>query len=335
MRSELIHKIFSTPASQQDALILDVFLYQYENNPVYKRFCDSINRKPAQVRTKEEIPFLPIRFFKTHVIKSGNFQEEEWFESSGTTGTINSRHFVRSLDLYRESFTRCFNKFYGHASEWCIIGLLPSYLERQHSSLVVMVDELIRQSAHPESGFYLYDQEKLKETLLRLQATRQKVLLFGVTFALLDFAEAYSFPLPAVTIMETGGMKGRREEITRAALHERLATSFPGAAIHSEYGMTELLSQSYCGDNGRFFCPDWMQILLREEDDPLSLLPSPVNQPVFEGKAGVINIIDLANLDSCAFIATDDMGKRYANGGFEVLGRVDNSDIRGCSLLTV
>ena len=198
-----------------------------------------------------------------------------------------------------------------------------------------MVDELIRQSAHSESGFYLYDQEKLKETLLHLQASRQKVLLFGVTFALLDFAEAYTFPLPAVTIMETGGMKGRREEITRAALHERLAASFPGAAIHSEYGMTELLSQAYCGDNGRFFCPDWMQIVLREEDDPLSLLPSPVNETAYEGKAGVINIIDLANLDSCAFIATDDMGKRYSDGGFEVLGRVDNSDIRGCSLLTV
>lgn len=335
MRSELIHKIFSTPASERDALILDVFRYQYANNPVYKRFCDSINRPPARVSKQEEIPFLPIRFFKTQTIKTGNFLEEVWFESSGTTGTINSRHYVRSLDLYRESFSRCFNQFYGQASEWCILGLLPSYLERQHSSLVVMVEELIRQTGHPESGFYLYDQDNLKRTLLHLQASQQKVLLFGVTFALLDFAEAYAFPLPNVTIMETGGMKGRREEITRAALHERLAASFPGAAIHSEYGMTELLSQAYCGDSGRFFCPDWMQIVLREEDDPLSLLPSPTAQPSLEGKGGVINIIDLANLDSCAFIATDDMGKRYADGGFEVLGRIDNSDIRGCSLLTV
>ncbi|MBL7769806.1 MAG: acyl transferase [Flavipsychrobacter sp.] len=335
MRSELIHKIFSTPAIQREALILDVFHYQYENNLVYKRFCDTLQRRPGLVKTIEDIPFLPIRFFKTHVIKSGSFQEEEWFESSGTTSTTNSRHFIRSLDLYRESFLGCFNKFYGSPTDWCILGLLPSYLERQHSSLVVMVDELIRRSAHSESGFYLYDQERLKETLLRLQATNQKVLLFGVTYALLDFAEAYSFPLPNVTIMETGGMKGRREEITRAALHERLAASFPGVAIHSEYGMTELLSQAYCGDNGRFFCPDWMTVLLREEDDPLSLLPSPASNPAYEGKAGLINIIDLANLDSCAFLATDDMGKRYVDNGFEVLGRADNSDIRGCSLLTI
>jgi hypothetical protein len=335
MRSELIHKIFSTPAAGQEGLILDIFRYQYENNPVYKRFCDSISRPPSEVNSIASIPFLPIRFFKTHEIKSGSFQEQEWFESSGTTGTINSRHFVRSLDLYRESFTRCFTRFYGPASNWCILGLLPSYLERQHSSLVVMVDELIRQSAHPESGFYLYDQDRLSATLQKLRATQQPVLLFGVTFALLDFAESHAMPLPDVIIMETGGMKGRRAEITRAALHEKLAASFPGAQIHSEYGMTELLSQAYCKDNGRFFCPDWMQVLLREEDDPLSLLPSPVHHPEWEGKAGILNIIDLANLDSCSFIATDDMGKKYADGGFEVLGRVDNSDIRGCSLLTV
>lgn len=337
MRSELIHKIFSNQVKQQANLVLDIYKYQYQNNPVYKRFSDSIGRRPDRVKRPEDIPFLPIRFFKSMEIKTGQYEPEEWFESSGTTGQINSRHFIREMAVYRESFTRCFRQFYGRPENWCIIGLLPSYLERQHSSLVVMVNELIRLSGHPESGFYLYDHERLAETLRRLQKNGQKILLFGVTFALLDFAESHPMPLNNTVIMETGGMKGRRKEITRAALHGQLAASFPGASIHSEYGMTELLSQAYCGDDGKFYCPDWMQILLREEDDPLQILAAPDSFIKHKHLIinGVINVIDLANLDSCSFIATDDMGKVHSDGGFEVLGRVDNSDIRGCSLLTI
>lgn len=335
MRSKLIHKIFSTNGENQNELIFEVFRYQYENNTLYKGFCDSIHKSPNRVTRLEDLPFLPIRFFKTHHVKTGDYEPEEWFESSGTTGTVNSLHFIRSLDIYKKSFTRCFRLFYGEPSNWCILGLLPSYLERQHSSLVVMVDELMRLSGHPDNGFYLYDHNKLYDKLFRLQQEKQQVLLFGVTFALLDFAESFPMPLPETLIMETGGMKGRREELTRQALHTSLASSFEGVRIHSEYGMTELLSQAYCGDNGRFFCPPWMKILLREEDDPLTIIPEPFATPSSDGKAGVINIIDLANLDSCCFIATDDMGKKFRDGGFEVLGRLDNSDIRGCSLLTV
>ncbi|HEY8397794.1 MAG TPA: acyl transferase [Flavihumibacter sp.] len=334
MRSELIHKIFSTRREQMEALCLEIFRFQYDQNPVYQAFANSINRKPETVQNIRQIPFLPIRFFKTHEIKTGHYEPETWFESSGTTGMVNSKHLIRSLDLYRESFSRGFRKFYGDPADWCILGLLPSYLERQHSSLVVMVNELMQQSAHPDNGFYLYNHQELKEKLEGLERSKQKTLLFGVTFALLDFAEYCRLPLNNTVIMETGGMKGRRTEITRQALHDTLAASFPGAGIHSEYGMTELLSQAYCGDNGRFYCPQWMQILLREEDDPLSLLDS---QKISGDRpaSGAINIIDLANLDSCCFLATDDIGKQYADGGFEVLGRLDNSDIRGCSLLTV
>ncbi|KYP13316.1 acyl transferase [Flavihumibacter sp. CACIAM 22H1] len=337
MRSELIHKIFSTPASQQEPLILEIFQFQYQNNPVYKRFCDAIGRSPASVSRLNELPFLPIRFFKSTEVKTGQFEPELWFESSGTTGQVNSRHYIRNLALYRESFTRCFHQFYGAPEDWCILGLLPAYLERQHSSLVRMVKELIELSGHPAGGFYLYNHEQLQQTLVALQEKGQKTLLFGVSFALLDFAETYSIPLPTTTIIETGGMKGRRQEITRQALHEKLAASFPGCQIHSEYGMTELLSQAYCGDDGLFYCPPWMKILLREEDDPFHILPLPGAGK--NNKAltinGIINVIDLANLDSCCFIATDDMGKIYPDGGFEVVGRVDNSDIRGCSLLTI
>lgn len=335
MRSELIHKIFSTENDQWNELSLKIFAFQYLQNPVYKAFCDSIGRSPDMVSRIDQIPFLPVRFFKSHEIRTGQFSPEAWFESSGTTGQVNSRHFIRSLSLYRESFTRCFKLFYGDPKDWCILGLLPSYLEREHSSLVVMVDELIKLSGHPENGFFLYDHLKLKETLIRLQQTGQQTLLFGVTFALLDFADKYQLNLPATTIIETGGMKGRRTEITRLALHERLASRFPGASIHSEYGMTELLSQAYCGDSGRFYSPHWMKILVREEDDPFSIIPLPTIEEKGKSVTGAIDIIDLANLDSCCFIATDDIGKLYADGGFEVLGRIDNSDIRGCSLLTI
>jgi hypothetical protein len=339
MRSELIHKIFQGNGVMDDALVLEVYRYQYENNEVYRRFADCIGRYPYAVSAIPDIPFLPIRFFKTHDIRSGHYEPETWFESSGTTGMTTSRHLVRSLDVYRESFTRGFRHFYGDPADWCIIGLLPAYLERKHSSLVVMTDELIRLSGHPDSGFYLYEFAKLFEALSSLEERGQKVLLLGVTFALLDFAEQFPMKLKSTTIMETGGMKGRRKEMTRPELHDLLSEAFGGAPIHSEYGMTELLSQAYSQDNGVFFCPPWMKISLREEDDPLKIidLHSPDGwHPTGETrrvKSGVINVVDLANIDSCSFIATDDLGKIRGDGGFEVLGRIDNSDIRGCSLM--
>jgi hypothetical protein len=248
------------------------------------------------------------------------------FESSGTTGTVSSRHEVKDLDLYRKSFMTAFELFYGPVSQWCVIGLLPAYLERRHSSLVLMADELVHASGHPDSGFYLYEHEVLHELLLRLEQRGQKTLLIGVTFALLDFAEKYAMDLKNTVVMETGGMKGRRKEITRAALHEYLTARLGVKAIHAEYGMTELLSQAYSSGNGLFTCPPWMKVLVRKEDDPLDVTS--------EGE-GIINIIDLANVWSCSFIATEDVGRIGPDGRFEVSGRVDNSDIRGCSLLVV
>jgi hypothetical protein len=259
-------------------------------------------------------------------VRTTDFQPQAVFESSGTTGMVSSRHVVKDLDLYRRSFTAAFQRFYGPVSEWCIIGLLPAYLERSNSSLVLMVDELVKASGHPDSGFYLYEHEVLHQRLSNLERTRQKTLLIGVTFALLDFAEQYPMNLQHTVIMETGGMKGRRKEITRAELHEYLTQRLGIKTIHAEYGMTELLSQAYSSGNGLFSCPPWMKILVRKEDDPLDVTT--------EGE-GIINVIDLANIWSCAFIATEDVGRIYPNGSFEVSGRVDNSDIRGCSLLVV
>lgn len=338
MRSELIHKIFGSAESLTDELLLEVFRYQFHHNPLYRQYCQAIRRGPREVMSVQDLPFLPIRFFKTHAVKTGEYEPEAWFESSGTTGTTNSRHFLRSLDIYRQSFTKGFHQFYGDPADWCIIGLLPSYLEREHSSLVVMADELIRLSGHPYSGFYLYNYKVLQETLQKLDMAGQRVLLIGVTFALLDFAETFPMKLEHTTIMETGGMKGRRKEITRVELHEILSEAFGQPPIHSEYGMTEMLSQAYAGDNGLFYTPPWLKILLREEDDPLAILPPGGYYPPGTTRRvvnGAINLVDLANLDSCCFIATDDMGRLHEDGGFEVLGRIDNSDIRGCSLMTI
>ena len=284
----------------------------------------------------EKIPFLPISFFKTDEIKTGKFNAEVIFKSSGTTQTINSQHHVKDVSIYIQSFTTAFEKMYGILKGWCILGLLPSYLEKGDSSLVYMVDNFIKQSQHPQSGFYLDDLEKLKETLLSLERSNQKTLLIGVTYALLDFAEKFPVALKNTIIMETGGMKGRREELTRMEVHERLKKAFGNTEIHSEYGMTELLSQAYAKKEGKFQCPSWMKVLIRDDEDPLavhSLQSADDNKN--ETLAGAINVIDLANVYSCSFIATDDVGKLYADKSFEVLGRMDGSDLRGCSLLTV
>jgi len=325
------HTIFSLAEQGFEALSLEIFRHQYLANPVYKSYVDALAVNPANIRKIEQIPFLPIRFFKSHTVISGDFEPEAVFESSGTTTTVNSRHYVNDASLYKESFTRGFELFYGAAKEFCIIGLLPSYLERNSSSLVYMVNELIIQSNHPQSGFYLNEHEKLVAMLQQLESQRQPTLLIGVTFALLDLAEKFSMPLQYTTVMETGGMKGRRKEMIRAEVHDVLKRAFHVPGIHSEYGMTELLSQAYSKGSGVFKSPPWMKILVRDEEDPLYVRSSPANKHI----TGAINIIDLANIYSCSFIATDDAGRLYPDGSFEVLGRLDNSDLRGCSLLTL
>jgi len=305
-------------------IVWEIFHYQYLTNPVYQSYCNAVKRTPDSIHDLTQIPFLPIQFFKLMKVGSGEFQPEAIFKSSGTTGSVTSRHFVKDLAIYEESFLNCFEQFYGKTEEFCILGLLPSYLERGDSSLVYMVDKLIQRSGHSQSGFYLYDHEKLNNTMVQLEQEGQKTILFGVSYALLDFADQYSLSLKHTTIIETGGMKGRKKEMTKAELYEELKTAFSVDEIHSEYGMTELLSQAYA-INGRYQSPPWMKIWLREETDPFS----------FTEKTGAINIIDLANIHSCSFIATDDLGRMHSDGSFEVLGRMDNSDIRGCSQLVL
>lgn len=317
--NNLIPKDFTTEA-------LNLFRFQYEQNPLYRRYTSTLGIDPAFVARLEDIPFLPVSFFKTDSVRTTDFIPETVFTSSGTTGMVSSRHEVKDPDLYRKSFRAAFTRFYGNITDWCVIGLLPSYLERSNSSLVVMVDDLIKGSGHPKSGFYLYEHDNLYRLLQELEAKGQKTLLIGVTFALLDFAGKYTLALKNTVIMETGGMKGRRRELTRPELHAYLTERLGVKTIHAEYGMTELLSQAYSAGNGIFQCPPWMRMLVRTEDDPLEVRT--------EGE-GILNIIDLANQWSCAFLATEDVGRVYPDGRFEVAGRVDNSDIRGCSLLVV
>jgi hypothetical protein len=323
---EIVNNIFSVTTPTFDQLALTVFQHQYTNNKVYHQWVNDLGITPQCVTAINDIPFLPVSFFKQFEVTTGSFTPQVIFESSGTTQTINSRHLVKEVSLYKESFTKGFAQFYGDVHDWCIIGLLPSYLERSGSSLVMMVDELIRDSKHLQSGFYLYDFDALHRLLLQLEAQQQKTLLIGVTFALLDFAEQFPMQLQYTTVMETGGMKGRRREMIREEVHAILQHQLGVSHIHSEYGMTELLSQAYSKGDGLFNPVPWMKILVRDEDDPLNIRS--------EGR-GMINVIDLANLHSCSFIATDDVGTLYPNGSFEVLGRMDNSDIRGCSLMAV
>jgi len=326
MQEQWNHKVFGVKKGDFEEITLEVFRFQAQNSPVYKDYLQALKIYPTNITSLEQIPFLPVRFFKSHAVQTSSFEPAAIFESSGTTGSINSRHLVKDLSLYEESFTKGFQLTYGPVNEWCIIGLLPSYLERQNSSLVYMVDKLIQLSQHPQSGFYLNEYEQLSALLTELENRKQKTLLVGVTFALLDFAEKNPQPLQHIIIMETGGMKGRREEMIRPQVHELLKTAFQLPAIHSEYGMTELLSQAYSKGEGLFTCPPWMKLLVRDEEDPFVVKKS---------GAGTINIIDLANIYSCSFIATDDVGKIHSNGSFEVLGRIDGSDLRGCSLMVV
>ena len=324
-------KIFSVGSAGFEELALETFRFQYEHNLVYQQFCKALKTRVENIAGIQQIPFLPISFFKTHNVITTAFVPEVTFESSGTSQMVKSRHRVKTLEIYEKSFGTAFRMFYGDPSEWCIIALLPSYLERKNSSLVLMAEKLIQESNHEQSGFYLNEYKKLNTTLQSLEEQKQKTLLIGVTFALLDFAEQFPMALKYTTIMETGGMKGRREEITRHEVHGILTSKFNVNGIHSEYGMTELLSQAYSFSNGIFNCPPWMKVLIREEDDPLAVYgPDELNV-----LRGAINVIDLANIYSCSFIAADDAGKLYPDGSFEILGRLDNSDIRGCSLMAL
>lgn len=320
--------IFKIQTAQQfEDMALKIFKFQFENNAVYRSFCDLLYKHPADVKAISDIPFLPIQFFKSHEVLSSKKPVEKVFSSSGTTGSITSKHLVTDLGLYEDSYSAGFTHFYNTIEDYVVLALLPSYLERDGSSLIYMVNDLIKKSNRPESGFYLNNLEDLAKTLEQLEARKQKTILIGVSFALLDLVEQFQFQLNHTIVMETGGMKGRRKEIIRQELHTILSAGFGISKIHSEYGMTELLSQAYSKGDGIFECPPWMKILTRDTEDALTL-----QQP---NKTGGINIIDLANLNSCAFIATQDLGKVYTNGRFEIIGRFDNSDIRGCNLMAL
>jgi phenylacetate-coenzyme A ligase PaaK-like adenylate-forming protein len=322
------HDIFTISNQKQfDKIALKVFRFQYENNLVYREFCNFLKTDVQKVKSIEQIPFLPIQFFKSHSVISSTNPIETTFTSSGTTGMITSKHLVTDLGIYEESYRKGFSQFYGNIEDYVVVALLPSYLEREGSSLIHMVDDLIQLSNQDESGFYLHNYDELIAKLIQLDHAGQNVILIGVTYALLDLVEKHSFQLENTIIMETGGMKGKRKEMIREELHLELCNGFGVKSIHSEYGMTELLSQAYSLGEGIFECPSWMQILVRDTEDALSY--------VREGKTGGINVIDLANINSCSFIATQDLGKKYPNGSFEILGRFDHSDIRGCNLMVV
>ena len=305
---------------------LKVFRFQYDNNLVYQTFCNYLHKNKDNVKELNQIPFLPITFFKSHKITSTDFNPEAIFTSSGTTSTINSNHFVKDLNIYEKSFTNAFSQFYGNVENYCILALLPSYLEREGSSLVYMAKCLIENSNHKNSGFYLHNIDELYTVLNELDQQGENVILIGVTYALLNLAEKYKLSLKNTIVIETGGMKGMRKELVRNELHQILQNAFGVSHIHSEYGMTELLSQAYSLGEGKFQCPPWMKILVRDTEDALQIIPN--------GKTGGINVIDLANIYSCSFIATQDLGKNH-DDYFEVLGRFDTADIRGCNLLSL
>ncbi len=325
--------IFTISSQKQfEKIALKVFRFQYENNLVYQEFCDFLNTDVQKVKSLEQIPFLPIQFFKSHDVVSSTDAIQDVFASSGTSGMITSKHLVTDTSLYEQSYRTAFSQFYGNIEDYVVLALLPSYLERSGSSLIYMVKDLIERSNNEHSGFYLHNYDELIAKLVDLDNSGQNVILIGVTYALLNLVEKQKFQLKNTLIMETGGMKGKRKELIREELHEILCDGFGVSSIHSEYGMTELLSQAYSLGNGIFECPSWIQILIRDTEDALKYVEN--------GKTGGINVIDLANINSCSFIATQDLGKKYPHqpanrqaGSFEVLGRFDNSDIRGCNLM--
>lgn len=328
-RNSLIENIFKVNDSISfNQLCLEIFAYQYERNHIYQQFCNYLNRNPANVISIDDIPFLPIEFFKNHEITCEPGLNKKIFKSSGTTGSTPSQHLIFDLELYEKSFLKSFEIFFGAPTSYVFLGLLPSYLEREDSSLVYMVNHFIKISPFPESGFYLKNYAQLYETINQLREKKIKIWLIGVSFALIDFFEQKPELHEWVTIIETGGMKGRKKEMIKADLHHLLRQQAPGNwSLGGEYGMTELLSQAYAINGMNYKCPPWMQIKIYDLNDPFSSLP--------HHKTGAVNVIDLANLDSCSFIATQDLGRTAADGTFEILGRFDNSDLRGCNLMVV
>lgn len=325
-RAKLVEQIEQVTEAKFKDSALAVFRYQAEFNPLYREFIKLLGVLPAEVQDIQGIPFLPISFFKYHTIQTGNWAAVCTFTSSGTTQqAFRSRHLVRSLDWYNQNAFRCFESHYGSIENYVVLALLPSYLEREGSSLVFMAERFIEASKYAESGFFLHNQEALVATLKECMTQDKPVLLLGVTYALLDLADAFPMPLKSTVLMETGGMKGTRKEMPKSAIHAQLKQAFGLDEIHSEYGMTELLSQAYSLGAGRFEPSPTLQVYIRETTDPLTLLP--------DTKAGAVNLIDLANIDTCSFIATDDLGRRFSDGSFELLGRMDASDLRGCNLL--
>ncbi len=329
-----LQDIFTIGSQKQfEKLALKVFRYQHENNLVYREFCDLMKIEVYKVKSLQQIPFLPIQFFKSHKVVSNQNSIQEIFTSSGTSGVITSKHLVTDVAFYEQSYLQAFAQFYGNIEDYVVLALLPSYLEREGSSLIYMVSDLIEKTKNNDSGFYLNNYEDLIVKLKKLKTNSQNFILIGVTYALLDlidYAASTSFPLNELNsaiIMETGGMKGKRKELIREELHDILCKGFGVTRIHSEYGMTELLSQAYSLGDGIFECPNWMQILIRDTEDALTYIEN--------GKTGGINVIDLANINSCSFISTQDLGKKHDDGSFEVLGRFDNSDIRGCNLMVI
>lgn len=322
----LLERPFAITGEQDfNALALDLFHLHAERNPVYRGFLNALGRDPASVRLVEDIPFLPISAFRNQRVLLNGTEATTLFTSSGTTGAVTSTHHVPLPALYERSFLTSFTAAYGDPSGWRILALLPAYLERPGSSLVYMAEKLISASGDPLSGTYLYQYDQLADVLRRSEQEEKPTLLLGVTFALFDLAEKHPMPLKHTVVMETGGMKGRRPELVREELHAILKSAFSLDAIHSEYGMTELLSQAWSQDDGLYRCPPWMRVLLRDVNDPLSRVEA--------GRTGGIDVIDLCNVASCPFISTQDLGRMHTDGSFEVLGRFDNSDVRGCNLM--
>jgi phenylacetate-coenzyme A ligase PaaK-like adenylate-forming protein len=327
MQKDLESRIFSVKPHNFDELALQMFNYQLQNNSIYKKYIDFLGVNPNLVQRVEDIPFLPISLFKSHKVYASAKPQEAIFSSSGTTGTETSKHHIASLSLYQKSFLEAFTNFYSHPSKYAVLALLPSYLERQGSSLVYMVNRLIEESGKTQSGFFLNNHIELYNRLAELNEQQQPTILFGVTFALLDFVSHFKLKLNHTTIIETGGMKGRRKEMIREEVHRILTEGFGVKSIHSEYGMTELLSQAYSSGEGIFKYPPWMRVFTRDPYDPLTILPN--------GQMGALNIIDLANIYSCPFIQTDDLGAVYSNNSFIVSGRMDGSQVRGCNLMVL
>lgn len=323
-RENLIQQLFQIKNDKDfDELAMAVFRLQSVQNPIYKKYLKVLKTDPFNISKIIDIPFLPIEFFKNHKVILENLKPEITFSSSGTTGVVPSLHHIADLAVYEQSFLNAFEAFWGDIKHYCVLALLPSYLERKGSSLIYMADRLIKESGHPQSGFFLNNLDELVSIIKELGD--QKILLLGVSYALLDLAENYTIDHPDIIVMETGGMKGRRREMVRDELHSILKKGLNIKKVSSEYGMTELLSQAYSYGDGIFSCPPWMKILIRDANDPLTILD--------DGQSGGINIIDLANINSCSFIMTQDLGKKYKDGSFEILGRFDSSDIRGCNLL--